>query len=396
MKENCDSKYNFDEVIDRQHQNSKKWIDWSGLGLKEIKPDVLPMWIADMDFKCEQKILEALKKPIQWGVIGYDAACSSFYDSFIKWQKDKNDWDIKKEWLVPTPGVVPGIANAIRTFTKEHDKILIQPPVYYPFFSVIETNDRVVVENNLIYDEDKYRIDFEDLKEKIKDCKMMILCSPHNPIGRVWSVEELTQIVEICIENNVILVSDEIHSDLLLFGNKHVVSANLPNGAKDMTITLMAPSKSFNIAGLAQSVAIISNSELREKFQRGMKSMGMMHMSSFAIAGFSAAYECGGEWLSESLKYIEKNVEFTIEYLKENLPQVKAHKIEGTYLMWFDLTYFSDDRKVIDDLLLNKGKVLLDPGIDFGKVGDRFYRINVGCPKCMLEDALNRIKIALS
>lgn len=389
-------KYDFDTIIDRKSQNSKKWNDWTCLGRPHIDPDVLPMWIADMDFHCEPRILQALKQPTDWGIIGYDALKNNFYDSFMEWQYKKNNWHTEKEWFVPTPGVVPGIATAIKALTQEHDKILIQPPVYPPFFKVITLNNRTLVENNLIYTGTRYEIDFPDFEQKIKDCRMMILCSPHNPVGRVWTQAELEKIVTLCIKHNVIIVSDEIHSDLLLYGNKHTVTATMPNGVKDITITLSAPSKTFNIAGLSQSVAIIPNAKLREAFQSGLDAMGIMHVPTFGIVGFSAAYTYGEQWLMQVLKYIEKNVNFTIQYVNENIPQIKTHRIEGTYLMWFDFRNIDTDRTVINDLLYTKGKVLFDYGIKYGAIGDRFYRVNIGCPRSIVQDGLERIKKALS
>lgn len=387
--------FDFDEVVNRKEQNSKKWIDWSGIGINKVIPDVLPMWIADMEFKCAPQILEALKKPIEWGVIGYDSMYEQYYDSFIAWQKKRNNWDIRAEWLVPVPGVVQGLAAVIRKFTQEHEGILIQPPVYYPFFMVINENNRTVVENNLVYTQDGYTIDFDDLDKKLSKAKMIILCNPHNPIGRVWKRDELQRIGELCIKHDILIIADEIHSDLILSGHKHTPIAALSEELLNRTITLCAPSKTFNVAGLMQSVAIIKNPALRDSFIHGLKGMGIMHMNSFAIAGFSAAYQYGEAWLDAALAYIESNVDFVVNFVKQTLPAVKTYKIESTFLMWLDMTAVSDDSTVIDDALLHTGKILLDPGIVFGKSGDRFYRINVACPRSMMEDAMNRIATAV-
>lgn len=387
--------YNFDEIIDRKHQLSKKWTDWSKFDL-ELNDEIIPLWIADMDFKCEPKILEALHKTVDYGVIGYDAAPRNYFDSFIDWQKRRNHWQIEKEWLVSVPGIVPGISNAIINLSNENDGILIQPPVYYPFFKAIDLNRRKLVENDLIREEHQYRIDFEDLEQKAKQAKMMILCNPHNPVGRVYTREELLKIGEICLKNDVIIISDEIHSDLILSGYQHTPIASLSKEIMENTVTLCAPSKSFNVAGLIQSVAIIPNKELRDKFCHGLCAFGIMHMASFGITGFQAAYTYGEEWLGQAMKYIESNVDYVVEFLKNELPSVKAHRPEGTFLMWFDFREISEDVEVLNHLLIHEAKVLLDSGHVFGKTGIGFYRVNVGCTRALLEDALNRIKNAVN
>ncbi len=388
-------KYNFDELIDRRKHHSKKWTDWSALGL-ETDESILPFWIADMDFKCEERILQELHKTVDFGVLGYDAPPKDFYEGFIDWQKRKNSWEVKKEWFVPTPGIVPGISNAIVSLTEKNDKILIQPPIYYPFFTSIEMNKRELVENTLIIGENRFEIDFDDLEKKAKDSKMMILCNPHNPVGRVYTKEELLKIGDICLRNKVILISDEIHSDLLMKNQKHISIASLSKELADITITMTAPSKTFNIAGLAQSVAIISNPHLRQKFIDGMAGLGCMHMAAFGISGFKAAYKYGEEWLKEVLIYIEDNVDYVMDYIKNNLPQLKTFKPEGTYLMWIDFSAVSKDPKEIDDFLINKAKILLDPGVVFRGGGDCYYRFNIASPRSVIKDAMQRIEKAFS
>lgn len=387
-------KYNFDEIINRRHHHSKKWTDWSGYGLQTCE-DVLPLWIADMDFKCEPRILDALHETVNYGVIGYDAPPKDYYDPFISWQKRKNDWELRKEWFVDTPGIVPGISNAIISLTEKGDKILIQPPVYYPFFKAINFNDRTLVENTLLMGEDRYEIDFEDFEQKIRDCKMFILCNPHNPVGRVFTREELRKMGELCVKHNVIILSDEIHGDLIMKGHKHIPIASLSEEIKQQCLTFTAPSKTFNIAGLAQSVAIIPNEEFRAKFKKGMEAFGIMHMASFGITGFHAAYLYGEEWVKQVLEYIEGNIDFVMNFLKEQLPIVKAYKPEGTFLMWLDFRALSEDINVVDELLIKKAKVLMDSGAKFGETGQRFYRLNIASPRAIIEEAMNRIKQAI-
>lgn len=389
-------KYDFDEIVDRRKSHSKKWTDWSGLGL-EVTDELLPMWIADMDFKTEERILKALHETVDFEVMGYDAPPADYYDSFIDWQKRKNNWDVKEEWLSPVPGVVPGIVNVIRSLTEENDNIIIQPPVYYPFFTAIEANKRNIVENSLVrLDDGTYEIDFEDFEEKAKDASAFVLCNPHNPVGKVISKDDLTRLGEICVENDVLIISDEIHSDLLLEGHTHHVMANLSKEIEDITVTLTAPSKSFNIAGLAQSVIITPNKELRDAVNGGLQATGLMHMSTFGITGFMSAYKYGEEWLAEAMEYIEGNIDYVLEYIEENMPQVKAYKPEATFLMWLDFTEITEDPKELMNLLINKGKILIEDGSVFGEMGKGFTRFNIASPRPMLEDAMKRIEKAIS
>ncbi len=385
------SDYNFDEVIPRWEHNSKKWTDWRCYGMEEVNRQILPMWIADMDFRCEPSILMELEKVIKWGAIGYDSQKDSFYEVFIDWQKRRNSWQVEKHQLIPVPGVVFGVANAIRAFTKEDDKILVQTPVYYPFFTIIEKNKRKIVENPLIFSGKRYEIDFEDFERKIKDCKMMILCSPHNPVGRVWSLEELKKMAKICIDNNVLIVSDEIHSDLILSGNKHIPIASISDNISKQTITVTAPSKTFNIAGLNQSIAIISDESIRNRYNESIDAGGVSKTSSFGIVGFEAAYKYGEKWLDQALEYIEDNIDYTIDYIEKNISRVGVYKPEGTFLLWLDLRGFGVECEELNEILIEKGKLLLDHGCKFGEESKGFYRLNVGVPKKILIDALERL-----
>ncbi|MDD7765581.1 MAG: pyridoxal phosphate-dependent aminotransferase [Peptoniphilaceae bacterium] len=390
--------YNFDEYVDRKHSHAEKWNNMVSAGAPKNDHSILSMSIADMEFKCCDEILNALKEPIENGVIGYDCPCQKFFSSFVNWQKEKNNWDIKKEWIVPVPGVVPGIANTILHNTKEGDAVIVNTPVYPPFFNVINLNNRKLVENELIELDDKYVFDFEDFERKIieNDVKVSILCSPHNPVGRVWTKEELTKYGNICIKHNVLMISDEIHGDLTLKGYKHIPLASISDEFAKNTVTLSAPSKTFNIAGLAQSVAIISNDELKDRFLNGLVGYGIFHMASFAAVGFVAAYTYGKEWFKECMEYIESNIDFALEFINKELPKVKVKRPEASFLLWLDLRDYGMPHEDLHQYLINEGKLLLNSGITYGENANLFFRMNIACNREMLIDALNRLKTALN
>lgn len=390
--------YNFDEYVDRKHSHAEKWNNMVSAGAPKNDHSILSMSIADMEFKCCDEILNALKEPIENGVIGYDCPCQKFFTSFVNWQKEKNNWDIKKEWIVPVPGVVPGIANTILHNTKEGDSVIVNTPVYPPFFNVINLNNRKLVENELIELDDKYVFDFEDFEKKIveNNVKVSILCSPHNPVGRVWTKEELTTYGNICLKHNVLMISDEIHGDLILKGYKHIPLASISDEFAKNTVTLSAPSKTFNIAGLAQSVAIISNDDLKDRFLNGLVGYGIFHMASFAAVGFVAAYTYGKEWFNECMEYIESNIDFALEFINKELPKVKVKRPEASFLLWLDLRDYGMPHEDLHQYLINEGKLLLNSGITYGENANLFFRMNIACNREMLIDALNRLKTALN
>lgn len=385
-------KYNFDRVLDRSNSNSVKW------NTDEVKKDkgILPMWIADMDFKVSDEILEALKEPIDHGVLGYNIIPDSFYDSIINWVDKKHKWKIKREWISFIPGIVPGISVALNEFTDEGDEVLIQPPVYHPFYRVAKNNDRKIIENPLGLVDGEYKMDLKDMKDKIGEkTKLAVLCSPHNPVGRAWTKDELEEFGEICVKKNIIIVSDEIHSDLVFNNNVHTPTAKVSDDIKMNTITFMSPSKTFNIPGLYASVAIIPNDRLKNRFDKRLSKWEMGGANTFSIAGFTAAYEKGEEWLSEALEYIEDNIDFAVKYINENIKGVKTYKPDSTYLMWLDFNDTGKTQEQLENLLLEKGKVMLNNGEMFGSGGEGFFRLNIACPRAMLEDGLKRIKKAV-
>lgn len=385
--------YGFDELIDRKNSDSVKW---ATLEREYGDGDILPMWIADMDFKSSPQIIEALKDRVEHGVFGYSYIEDSFYEAVINWVKKEHNWEIKKEWIVFTPGVVPGLSISIKKFSEEGDKVLVQPPVYPPFFEVLKGNNRVLSENPLINDGDKFTMDYDDLKSKIdKNTKLMILCNPHNPVGRVWSEEELKELGDILLGNNIIVVSDEIHGDLTLKGVKQTPFASISKEFEQNSITFMAPSKTFNIAGLKASVAIIPNKDLRVEYQAEIETLHLGKPTIFGQVGLEVAYNTGKPWLEKAMEYIEDNIDYAVKYIEENTPQIRAYKPDGTYLLWLDFRGLNKSPDEINEALINKGKVLLNDGRPYGTGGEGFFRLNIATARANLEEGLKRIKKAV-
>lgn len=385
--------YNFDKIIERRDTNSVKW---DILNEEFGRDDVIPMWVADMDFATPPEIAEAIQKRAAHDVYGYTIRPSSYFEAIIYWIKNRHNWDVKREHIISTPGIVPALAAAVNAFTLPGDKIIIQSPVYQPFYSVIEGNGRNIVINELRLDNDKYVMDFEDLESKIdKDVKMLVLCSPHNPVGRVWSYEELKKLGEICYKNNIIIISDEIHSDIIYTGNKHIPLAAISEELAKVTITCMAPSKTFNIAGLSTSYVIISNEKMNEKFSKTLDGLGISIGNVFGVTALEAAYIDGEEWLKQLLKYLEGNRDFMVDFVNNNINGITILKPQGTYLGWLDCRGLEMDGEKIKEFMIHEAKVGLSDGIIFGKVGEGFMRINFGCPRLLLEEGLKRIKYAI-
>lgn len=385
-------KYNFDEIVDRKNSDS---IKWTGVEEKFGANDILPMWIADMDFKSADEIIEALKDRVDHGVFGYIQKPDSFYQSIIDWVKKKFDWEIKKEWILFTPGVVSGFNIGVREFTEEGDKVLVQSPVYPPFFRVLDNNKRVANNSPLIYKDGKFLMNYEELENNIGDTKVMMLCNPHNPVGRVWSKEELKRLGDICLENNTIIISDEIHSDFTLKGVKHTPMASISKELEQNTITLMAPSKTFNVAGLVTSFAIIANEDLRNTYAQAIETLEIDGTTIFGALALEVAYNHGEEWLKQLLVYVEDNIDYAIDYIEKKIPEIKVDKPEGTYLLWLDFNKLDKTADEIEEALLRVGKVALNDGRPYGEGGDKFFRLNIGCPRSILEEGLKRIEKAV-
>jgi len=386
-------KYNFDRIIDRKNTNCFKW-DYT----KQIfdKEDVIPLWVADMDFAAPDAVVQKLIKRAEHGIFGYSFEPEEYYKVFIEWLEKRHNWKIKKEWIINATGIVPAINFAIQCFTEPGDNILVQTPVYFPFFESIKKNERKVVNSQLRLTGTRYEIDFEDLEKKLKnDVKIMLFCSPHNPVGRVWSQEELQKIGNLCLQNNVLLISDEIHADLILNNNKHIPISSLSAEIQDITISMYAPSKTFNVAGLSTCSIIIPNSGIRKKYKKFMDKLGLHLLNNFGIDAFIAAYKDGEEWLEQLLDYLWKNYEFVQKYLKTNIPQIKAIELEGTYLMWLDCRELKLKQKELIELFVNKAGLGLNNGTVFGAGGYGFMRLNIGCSIKLLEKALEQLKEAI-
>jgi cystathionine beta-lyase len=386
-------KYNFDEVIDRSGTCAVKTD-----ALKKLygREDLIALWVADMDFRCGDFIVEALTKRSQAGIFGYTNASDSYFKSIVEWVQNRHQWEIKREWLSYIPGIVKGIAFCVMKFTNPGDKIIIQPPVYHPFRLVPQWHSRQVVNNPLIEENGKYRMDLEGLKKIIdKDCKMLILCNPHNPIGITWDKETLQELAHICAANHILVVSDEIHADMGLFGHKHLPFACVSHEAADNSITFMAPSKTFNIAGIVSSYSIIPNPLIRESFYQYLHASELGDGTIFAYTATEAAYKQGEDWMHQMLDYIEGNILFTDRYLKENMPVIKAVIPESSFLVWLDCRALGLQQSELVSLFVNKAHLALNDGEMFGPGGSGFMRLNVGCSRIVLKQALTQLKQVL-
>jgi len=388
-------KHDFDELINRIGTNSLKYDFAVERGKSE---EMLPLWVADMDFKTPPAVTDALMKAVQHGIYGYSDSKSGYYDAIHRWFKDRFDWSVKPEWLVKTPGVVYAIATAIRALTNEGDAVLIQQPVYYPFSAAIVANHRKLINNSLIYENGTYHIDFEDFEEKIKKngVKMFILCSPHNPVGRVWTKEELTRLGTICIKYHVIVVSDEIHADFTYQGHKHTIFSSIAPDILNSTILCTAPSKTFNLAGLQVSNIFIANKKIREKLEEEINRSGYSQLNTMGLIACQAAYEQGAPWLDELIAYLEGNLMFINNFLKDRLPQIKLVEPQGTYLVWLDFRAMNISEKDLEELIVNRAKLWLDHGTMFGSEGKGFQRINIACPRAILEKAFLQLENAVN
>ena len=387
-------KYDFSQVIERNNTLSIKY----DFAKERKKPSgLLSLWVADMDFPVAQEIKDALIERCNHGIFGYSEVKTPYYEVIAKWYQEKFNWSTKKQWLVKTPGVVAAIANAIRAFTNIGDAVLIQKPVYYPFFLTIEDNQRKVVNNSLVYKNGRYEMDFVDFEEKIisHKVKLFVLCSPHNPVGRVWNKEELLKLGDICLKHKVIVVADEIHADFVYQGHQHQVFANLKTDYQEITVTCTAPSKTFNIAGLQVSNIFIANENLRKKFKQELKKTANADINVMGLIACQAAYSQGEDWLRQVKIYIAENLEYVKTFLRDNLPQVKLVEPEGTYLLWLDFRELNLTEEELEDLIINKAKLWLDGGTMFGAEGVGFQRINIACPQKILIQAFTQLKEAL-
>ncbi|WP_457558133.1 MalY/PatB family protein [Candidatus Harpocratesius sp.] len=384
---------NLNKIHDRKNTDSIKWNSKLLNEWFHVK-DVLPLWVADMDFRVPEAVIEAIKDRAEHGIFGYSFADDSYYQAVINWFDQNHNWKIKKNWILITPGVVPAINMLIQTFSRPGDQIIIQEPVYYPFKEGILANGRRPLINELKIVNGRYEMDFEDLEKKIqkKRVKMLILCSPHNPVGRVWSREELKTLGDLCLKNNILVISDEIHCDLIFSSHSHIPFASICSEFAENSITCTAASKTFNIAGLQASNIIIPNSSLRNEFKTTLQALGLSGGANiFGMLAIKTAYNKGKEWLKNVLSYIYQNYLFLKEFFSKYLFEAFVFPLEGTYLVWVDFRSLGITSKELDVLLKHQAKVLLDDGGMFGECGQGFQRFNIACPRLVLEETLNRI-----
>lgn len=384
--------YNFDEVIDRSQNRAAKYDERTK---KFGTADVIPLWIADMDFRTAQPIIDACKKKAEEGIWGYTSRPASYFEAVQEWEKKRNNWDTDPALMSWSIGVVPAIAALIRNFTEPGDKILIQTPVYSEFYDMTEACDRLVVENQLVEQDGVWKIDFEDFEKKAKECRMFLLCNPHNPLGIVWKPEELKRMAEICIANDVQIVSDEIHSDLIFHGKKHTPTAALSKEIAEKVITCVSATKTFNLAGLQASTTIFPNEEMKKTFDRFWGNMDIHRNNAFSSVAMEAAYREGEEWLEQLLSYISENFEFIREYCEQNIPKIRPNVPDATYLVWLDCRELGLSNEDLHKFMIEKAKIGLNDGCSFGRSLTGFMRLNAACPRSVLEQALKQLKDAV-
>lgn len=384
----------FDRVIDRHNTNSLKYDFAQERGLP---PDVLPLWVADMDFQAPEPVLEALHRAVDHGIFGYSDVKTPYFEAVRNWFVTRHGWAPEENWLVKTPGIVTALALGVRAFTAPGDSVLIQSPVYYPFFQVVKENDRQVVESPLVYENGRYSIDFLDFEERIREnhVKMFILCSPHNPVGRVWSLGELQKMGEICKKYGVFVASDEIHCDFDFPEHPHTMFLKANPDLGEQTMLCTAPSKTFNLAGLQTSNIWIPGEAAREKFQKERRRAGLDEVNALGLVACQAAYEQGGAWLDQCKAYLRGNLDFLRDFLKEKLPEIRLVEPEGTYFAWLDCSGLNLSREEINELIVQKAKLWLDEGYIFGRQAGQFQRVVLACPRAALSEALTRLERAV-
>ena len=388
-------KYNFDEVVDRRGTSCLKY----DFGPERMgRDDLLPLWVADMDFKLPPEILDELTRRVDHGIFGYTDPKPEYFRAVRQWFQTHYNWEIEDQWITITPGVVYAIAAAIRAFTKEGDAVIIQQPVYYPFSECILENGRKLVNSQLIYENGSYRMDYEDFEEKVvrNHVKLFLLCSPHNPVGRVWTKEELEKIGEICLRNGVTVFSDEIHCDITYPGVTHTPFAGICPELAEITVAGTAPSKTFNLAGLQVSNIVIPDRKRRRRFRDEISRSGYSQANTLGLTACKAVYEKGEDWYREFLVYLKENLDLTREYIRKRIPQIRLVEPEGTYLIWLDCTGLGISGQELRRMMVEDAKLWLDDGVIFGKETELFERINIACPKETLLQALKQLEDAVA
>ena len=388
-------KYDFDEIVDRSKNRSAKYDE----RVKNFgTDDVIPLWIADMDFKTAQPIIDACVKKAEEGIWGYTSRPESYFKAYADWQEKRNGWRPDTALFSWSLGVVPALTAIVRLFTGEHDKIMIQPPVYPEFYDVNELSGRRVAENNMIERDGRWEIDFEDFEEKAKDplTKMFILCNPHNPLGKVWTKEELGRMLSICFENGVLVVSDEIHSDLIFHGKKHIPAAMALPGAENRVITRLSATKTFNLAGLQASATVFPNREMKDIFDRYWGSLDIHRNNAFSSVAMEAAFREGEEWLEQMLDYVSGNFDFIADYCKNRIPKIRPSMPDATYLVWLDCRELGLDDAALKEFMIKKAKLGLNPGSSFTRSLSGFMRLNAACPRSVLKKAMEQLEEAVN
>ena len=386
-------KYDFDEVIDRSKNRSAKYDE----RIKKFgTSDVIPLWVADMDFRTAQPIIDACIKKAQEGIWGYTSRPDSYFEAVQEWEKKRNQWDVDPSLMSWSLGVVPAMSAMIQLFSHVGDKILIQTPVYSEFYDIIESQNRVVVENLLQEKDGVWSIDFDDFKEKAKECKIFLLCNPHNPLGMVWTAEELKKMADICIEEDVLLISDEIHSDLIFHGKKHIPAATLSDHIAKRTITCVSATKTFNLAGLQASTTIFPNLEMKQKFDDYWNKLDIHRNNAFSSVAMEVAYKEGEEWLEQLLEYLSDNFDFIKEYCQTYIPKIKPNIPDATYLVWLDCRELGMDNKELHRFMIQDAKLGLNDGNTFGHHLNGFMRLNAACPRSVLQKALEQLQNAVN
>jgi cystathionine beta-lyase len=384
--------YHFDEIIRRENTDCVKYDLRNAIFGTE---DVIPMWVADMDFKSPDFVVRSLKERLNHEILGYSVRNEGFYDAVINWFKKRHSVEINRNQITVSPGVVPALSMCVLAYSKPGDKIIIQPPVYHPFFDMVLNNGRQLVCNPLTFKDNCYFIDFDDLERKIDSkTKMLFLSNPHNPVGRVWTLEELTRLSELCMKHDILILSDEIHSDLIFKPHTHIPILSVSEAIAQRSITTIAPSKTFNLAGLHTSVLIIPNQKLYSEYESVLDQLHIGSGNLFGNIALEAAYKYGEEWLEQLLDYLQGNLDFTRNFLKSYLPDIQLVEPEGTYLLWLDFRNMNLPQKELNDFLIQKAKVGFNDGVIFGQGGEGFQRMNIACPRSVIEKALNQIKKA--
>lgn len=382
-------KYNFDRIVERRGTDCIKW-DHADLFFG--RNDLLPMWVADMDFESPPEVVEAIVSRAKHGIYGYTARSDNYYESIVSWLSRRHGWEVEKEWISHAPGVVAAVHIAVMALSHPGDKVIVQTPVYYPFFRAIKETGRQTILNPLMESGGRYTMDFEDLERKIDSrTKIIILCSPHNPVGRVWTRDELSRLGEICLNRNIKIISDEIHSDLVFGDNRHIPTATISEEVSSITLTCVAPSKTFNLAGLSSAAVISSSSVILGEYSNMLSSVGAGMSNVFGTVALEAAYNNGEHWLEELLKYINGNFEYMRDFLKTNFPETRVTELEGTYLAWIDFRGTGMSVEELKSFLYEKAKVGFEDGSIFGKEGEGFMRVNLACPRAIVEEAMKRL-----